>query len=88
MSNILFLDDDKGRHSWFKSAIGFNADFVFTADECIAALRSKKYDIISLDHDLTGEIYVDQSRKDCGMEVVRFLEENPISVKSAERFVK
>jgi hypothetical protein len=35
-------------------------------------------DVISLDHDLCGERYVDQSRKDCGMEVVRFLEQNPI----------
>jgi hypothetical protein len=38
--------------------------------------ESDKVDALFLDHDLGGEVYVDSSRKDCGMEVVRFIVEN------------
>ncbi len=40
--------------------------------ECIARLVDP-WDEVHLDHDLGGEIYVDSSREDCGMEVVRWL---------------
>jgi CheY-like chemotaxis protein len=78
---ILFLDDDKGRHSYFRSlanSIGIIPECVETVEECCAKIKTSYFDIISLDHDLSGEIYIDQSRKDCGMEVVRFLESNEI----------
>jgi hypothetical protein len=32
--------------------------------------------VLCLDHDLGGEVYVDPSRPDCGMEVVRWMAEN------------
>jgi hypothetical protein len=35
-----------------------------------------RWDIVSLDHDLGFEEFVDSEREDCGMEVVRWLENN------------
>jgi hypothetical protein len=35
-----------------------------------------RWDIVSLDHDLNFEEFVDSNRKDCGMEVVRWIERN------------
>lgn len=49
---------------------------VETAEECITQLESGAFDLVFLDHDLGGEIYVDSGREDCGMEVVRWLERN------------
>ncbi len=43
-----------------------------TAAECIGML-AEAWDEVHLDHDLGGEIFVDPSREDCGMEVVRCL---------------
>jgi hypothetical protein len=71
----LFLDDDPARAEIF---LGMNptAVWVQTAAECIARLE-EPWSEVHLDHDLGGEIYVDQSRDDCGMEVVRWLSLHP-----------
>ena len=68
---ILFLDDDPARAEVFLAMIP-EAVWVQTADECIARL-AEEWDEVHLDHDLGGEHYVDLSRDDCGMEVVRWL---------------
>ena len=68
---ILFLDDDPERTSAFLGAYP-EAKCVETAEGCIKQLRYR-WDIVCLDHDLGGEIYVDSSREDCGMEVVRWV---------------
>jgi hypothetical protein len=68
---ILFLDDDPARARAFLKRHP-EAAWVETAEECIARL-AEEWDQIHLDHDLGGEIYVDCSRPDCGMEVVRWL---------------
>jgi len=52
-----------------------------TAAQCIEQLKSATWDIVFLDHDLEGEIYVDSSRDDCGMEVVRWIVENEPEIK-------
>ena len=70
----LFLDDDPDRAERF-SRIYPHASWVATSSDCIEML-SQKWDIVSLDHDLGGETYVDSEREDCGMEVVRWLSEN------------
>ena len=74
-SRILFLDDDPDRARAF---LGRNprALWVQTAAECIARL-AESWDQVHLDHDLGGEIFVDSSRDDCGMEVVRWLCSRP-----------
>lgn len=70
---IIFLDDAHQRWYKFQSKIP-QAVRAETAEECIRLIRdSAKIDWLFLDHDLGGEAYVDSSREDCGMEVVRFL---------------
>lgn len=55
---ILFLDDNKDRHSVFKrNSIGCYVDHVYTAKEAIEKLNDEDvfYDTIFLDHDLNWE---------------------------------
>jgi ActR/RegA family two-component response regulator len=76
---ILFLDDDRRRtHEFYQRLISEHNDIttVETAEECIAELSRQTFDLVSLDHDLGGEIFCDSSREDCGMEVVRWLRNN------------
>jgi hypothetical protein len=68
---ILFLDDDPGRAKLFLVRHP-DAVWVQTAGDCIGLL-SQPWDQVHLDHDLCGERFVDSSRSDCGMEVVRWL---------------
>ena len=72
---ILFLDDDPDRARAF---LGRHPEAVWvqTAGECIARL-AESWDQVHLDHDLGGEVFVDSSRDDCGMEVVRWLCSQP-----------
>lgn len=76
MKRVLFLDDDKHRTMAFRDLMRLYdivPDCVETAAECIERLKAVEYDLISLDHDLGGETFVDSAREDCGMEVVRWL---------------
>lgn len=75
MIDVLFLDDCPNRRKKFRSACP-SAKIVETAEEAIAALAETKFDVVFLDHDLSGETYVDSDRKDTGMEVVRWMAEN------------
>ncbi len=68
---LLFLDDDASRAEVFL-AENPEAVWVQTAAECIVRLE-ESWDEVHLDHDLGGEHFVDLSRDDCGMEVVRWL---------------
>jgi hypothetical protein len=68
---VLFLDDDPARAEVFLVE-NPSAVWVQTAAECIARLV-ERWDEVHLDHDLGGEHFVDQTREDCGMEVVRWL---------------
>lgn len=70
-SRRLFLDDDPARSEIFLADFP-DAVWVQTAAECIARL-AEPWDEVHLDHDLGGEHFVDVSRPDCGMEVVRWL---------------
>jgi hypothetical protein len=74
-SRILFLDDDPKRGVEF---LTYNPDAVWveTAADCIRALR-EPWDEVHLDHDLGGEHFVDHDRDDCGMEVIRWLCDEP-----------
>jgi len=72
---ILFLDDDPNRAAVFLME-NPEAIWVQTAKQCLSALVDP-WDEIHLDHDLGGEVFVDHEREDCGMEVVRWLCEEP-----------
>jgi len=73
--NILFLDDNPHRTKRFLSAYP-SAETVETAEACIEKLKKKEYHVVLLDHDLGGEAWVDSSRDDTGMAVVRWIQKN------------
>jgi CheY-like chemotaxis protein len=74
--NILFLDDDEQRIAAFQKRIT-DAKIARTAKEMIDLLTANEIvDLLFLDHDLGGEIYVKSDREDCGMEVVRWIVAN------------
>jgi hypothetical protein len=84
---ILFLDDSAQRWYNFQSKVP-SAWRVATAEECIKTIKEwPKIDWLFLDHDLGGETWVDTSREDCGMEVVRFLCEQIERVNSIHNIV-
>jgi ActR/RegA family two-component response regulator len=72
---ILFLDDDQRRKRTFRSNFP-SAKIVSTASETIHQLMTDEYNVVFLDHDLGGEVYVDSDREDTGMEVVRWIADN------------
>jgi len=75
--NVLWLDDAPERTKRFRSYAPY-ATLTETAQECIDALAAadEPWDIVFLDHDLGGEIYVDTAEKNTGSEVVRWIGEN------------
>lgn len=86
---ILFMDDCPTRRQWAKINLEKKDDFFETADtaaSCISWIEWGQmdddewlgpfWDVLYLDHDLGDEVYADSSRKDCGMEVVRWICEN------------
>ena len=70
---ILFLDDSLDRHAQFRFD---GACLVFTADECIQKLKESTWDLVCLDHDLGNQTFVNSADRNCGMEVVRWMEQN------------
>lgn len=75
---ILFLDDDLNRIKHFLRVMpdSYHILIVETAESAIKALKEHKFDHVFLDHDLGGEAWVNSSRPDTGMEVVRWLCDN------------
>jgi hypothetical protein len=80
---ILFLDDDQNRAAlayqrWPKEKRD-KTMWCTTAAEAISVLKDyvEVLEEVHLDHDLGGEHWVDSRRPDCGMEVVRWLQNIP-----------
>ncbi len=79
---ILILDDDKFRHQQFIHNFSCNSENdiigVYTVDEAIKLLESNIYDIIFLDHDLGGAVYVDSDGEEpTGYTVAKWMVEHP-----------
>lgn len=56
---ILFLDDDPSRHRRIQPRlIGHVVDYVFDVQEATQHLAKSEYDLVFLDHDLNGNLYV------------------------------
>ena len=73
----LFLDDMEERASLFSKLYGSEKTiFVTTAQEAILALERSEFDLVSLDHDLGGQVYQSSKEENCGMEVVRWIVEH------------
>lgn len=84
MSHQLFLDDDPNR-----AAIAYQrmtkedreaTIWCQTVEEAIITLWDYRdtLTVVSLDHDLNGETYMNVANPLCGMEVVRWLEEKAV----------
>lgn len=86
---ILVLEDAQERIELFKKLlIGHQVDFKETAESAIATLTEQEgYDMLFLDHDLGGQIYVD-SGDGTGFEVAKKLvEDETIYNKNRSAFV-
>jgi len=72
---ILFLDDDPERHLHFQEkldGLGCDITAVTTSSEAIAALEAATFEVVFLDHDLGGQVYV-PSGPGTGFEVAQRL---------------
>lgn len=80
---ILFMDDNPMRavrlHEWSTEDERARTIWTKTVTETLIVLKgfAKDLETVSLDHDMEGEHFVDSRRPDCGMEVVRWLENIP-----------
>lgn len=76
-SNVLILEDDPNRINLFKRALcGTNyIKITDNAQECIKFLSEQKWDVLFLDHDLGGRVYVKET-ENTGYEVALWLEEH------------
>jgi hypothetical protein len=72
---LLFLDDDPARARSFLTEYP-QAVWVENVPACIDRL-AEKWDEVHLDHDLGGRTFVDTTRNDCGMEVIRWICKEP-----------
>ncbi len=77
--NILFLDDCPQRTKKFKSLLPM-AVTCETAQQCIDLLPTEDWDYAFLDHDLGGATYQDSEEFNTGMQVVRYIVDNPQNV--------
>jgi CheY-like chemotaxis protein len=84
MLRILILEDDMQRIETFGQKLcvnEHNITYVTTAAEAIRWLDEDEFDLVFLDHDLGGKVYVDTNEKNTGSEVVRHMTQ-PTYVKS------
>ena len=73
---ILILEDDLVRQKEFKNNLSkHDITIVDSSKEAIKELKSNKWWILFLDHDLGGQVSV-PSGENTGYEVAKFLEEN------------
>ena len=80
MKRVLFLDDNPAGRLWFGlHAVCFETMWLHDAEgaiKCLQTYHEEGFDLVYLDHDLGEETFVDSDRKDCGMEVVRWIVAN------------
>lgn len=84
---VLILEDDGERVDQFCGRFNnleASLTFVKTAEACIETLKNGSYDLICLDHDLGGDVFVDSDEKNTGSEVARYIEANPHLVEGSE----
>lgn len=73
MTKVLFVDDRSKRIHW---ALQEYEDVTIATNvkEALRLLSSQDWDVVSLDHDLTGIDFEDPETPTCGMEIVRYIE--------------
>lgn len=90
-TRVLVLEDDPQRHDQFKDRFIENGNISYTivetAEECICLLSSNEYELVMLDHDLGGEVFVASSNKNTGAEVARWIAENYDNISGEPTFI-
>lgn len=73
---MLFVDDRTKRIEYAQSGAFPNCDVTIATNvkEALRLLSSQDWDIVSLDHDLTGIDFEDPDTPTCGMEIIRYIE--------------
>lgn len=67
---ILVLEDNEERRVFFKKALfGTETDYVVDANSCIEKINTVKYDLLFLDHDLGGKVFVNPHEENTGYQV-------------------
>lgn len=71
---ILILDDDFIRHEHFSKKFSESIlKHVYNSEMCIEALKNEDWDVVFLDHDLGGKIYVNSNEENTGYQVAKWL---------------
>lgn len=76
---IFILEDDPSRISWFASTYK-TALISDNAEGAKRILEGRKWDIVFLDHDLGGKVFVNEKDTNTGSEVVRWVIENKVEI--------
>jgi CheY-like chemotaxis protein len=80
---IFILEDEKNRIDWFKENLKnlfFDLTIATSYDEGIKLFSLKeKYDLILLDHDLGGRMYVDSNDENTGFNFCNYLIEKNVA---------
>jgi hypothetical protein len=71
---LLFVDDRTKRIQYALSLTDYDVTIATCVPESLRFLSSTDFDIVSLDHDLTGHDFDDPDTPTCGMEIVRYIE--------------
>lgn len=76
-ARILFLEDDANRIAKARRGfVGYDLTVVTTAREAIDALKTERFDLVSLDHDLGGT-QMAESDENSGHAVAQFIAKMP-----------
>lgn len=84
-ARIFILEDNDKRNKFFRDVLpgvfpGASIEMYEEADKAIEALDpDKHYDIILLDHDLGGRVFVNSNDSNTGYQVAKYIKENNIS---------
>ena len=75
---ILIVEDSKERQKQFEANLyTHDITIVETVEDAIKKLSNViRWDVLFLDHDLGGQVYVPSDNKDTGYQVAKFLSDN------------
>lgn len=88
--NVLFLDDNYGRIREFQQLVtqkNWTVTVVNDAQPCITAMSENEYDIVFLDHDLEGRVYVPTYELNTGSEVARWIASDACRMKHDTKII-
>ena len=88
MDKIFVLEDNEERIKWFKNMLKHEENTAImeiadTTPKALELLSKTEYDMMFLDHDLGGEIFVDIGREDTGTYLAKCIVERGLQ-KNAE----